>query len=756
MKTADGSEILTLDPATLTYRTRQSPRLPALDAARAIEDVAERMKTLFLGNDNVGAFLRATLGSLLLYAARVAPEIAYSIDDVDRAMRWGFGWDMGPFEIWDAIGVREVLAATGNAEPPPMVAELLRSGRNRFREGPLPPTGPGRLLLATARKTGGVVKTNPGASLVDLGDGVLAVEFHSKMNTVGGDTLEMLHAGVREATSNFVALVIGNDAPNFSAGANLMLLLLEAQEGNWDDIDLMVRTFQAATQALRYADVPVVVCPAGLTLGGGCEIALHGDRIQAAAEGYIGLVEAGVGLIPAGGGAKEMLARSVEGLADPRADLLPRVQKVFETIGFARVSTSAADAARLGFLREVDAITMNRERLMADAKAVALERVREGYRPAGTAHRDPGRRRRGARAAEARRSPGLARRPHQRSRRRCRADAGQHPRGRSAAASDDRVRTVPAGSRTRGVPQAVRREEDPRANPAHAQDGQAVEKLTVTNTPRTRSVFEQGNGPALVLLPGIQGRWEYTRPTRRSARQTFPRPHVLARRIAARRPRHLQRPRSIGWHACWTTAESSARFCAACRTEGSSRPVLRRRTWNEPARSSWRRRRDPDGICGHATCSTRAGHGSSARCFSLETPFRLRAELNAALPEPIDRLEVHALAGAHDPVGAGVAVADGGPRTGARRFHGIVSDCARIKAPTLIVTGERALDRVVPVDGTSSYTALIPGARHVVMERTGHPGTITRPAEFAAMVRAFVDETSAASGFSRTSRTEVA
>jgi 3-hydroxyacyl-CoA dehydrogenase len=201
------------------------------------------------------------------------------------------------------------------------------------------------------------------------------------MNTVGGDTLEMLHAGVKEASSNFAALVVGNDAPNFSAGANLMLLLLEAQEGNWDDLDLMVQSFQGTTRALQYADVPVIVCPAGMTLGGGCEIALHGDRIQAAAESYIGLVEAGVGLIPAGGGAKEMLARSVEGLTDPRADLLPTVQKVFETIGFAKVSTSGADARRLGLLRPVDAITMNRERLMADAKAVALDRVREGYRP---------------------------------------------------------------------------------------------------------------------------------------------------------------------------------------------------------------------------------------------------------------------------------------------------------------------------------------------------------------------------------------
>ena len=171
------------------------------------------------------------------------------------------------------------------------------------------------------------------------------------MNAIGGDTLQMLQAGLAEASANFQALVVGNDAPNFSAGANLMLLLLEAQDGNWDDIDLMVRTFQGTTQALRYSDVPVVSCPAGMTLGGGCEIALHTDRVQAAAEAYIGLVEAGVGLIPAGGGTKEMLARAVEGLpASPYIDFLPPVQRAFETIGFAKVSTSAADARRLGLL----------------------------------------------------------------------------------------------------------------------------------------------------------------------------------------------------------------------------------------------------------------------------------------------------------------------------------------------------------------------------------------------------------------------
>jgi 3-hydroxyacyl-CoA dehydrogenase len=383
-KAGGGSEILTLDPATLAYRPRQSSRLASLDAARSIEDVAERTKTLFLGRDNVGAFLRSTLGPLLLYTARVAPDIAHSIDDVDRAMRWGFGWELGPFEIWDAIGLREVLAAVdGEAaeHPPALVADLLKAGRNRFREGSLPPAAPGLQLLKSARDRKRVVRSNAGASLVDLNDGVLAVEFHSKMNTVGGDTIQMLDAGVKEASANFAALVVGNDAPNFSAGANLMLLLLEAQEGNWDEIDLMVRTFQRTTQTLRYANIPVIVCPVGLTLGGGCEIALHGDRVQAAAESYVGLVEVGVGLIPAGGGTKEMLARAVDELPDPRADLLPFVQRVFETIGFARVSTSAPDAARLGFLRPVDGVTMNRERVMADAKAIALERVREGYRP---------------------------------------------------------------------------------------------------------------------------------------------------------------------------------------------------------------------------------------------------------------------------------------------------------------------------------------------------------------------------------------
>jgi len=320
--------------------------LPSLDAAKSIENIGERIRTLVNGDDKVGRFLKATLVPTLEYAERVAPQIAHDPADVDDAMRWGFGWELGPFATMRSLG---------NAQQPGALGVLAAPSKN-------------------------IVKKNPGASLVDIGDGVLAVEFHSKMNAIGGDTIQMLQAGVKEAAANFAALVVANDAVNFSAGANLMLLLLEAQEGNWDEVDMMIRAFQGATMALKHADVPVVVAPAGLALGGGCEIALHADRVQAAAETYIGLVEVGVGLIPAGGGTKEMLARAMES-APPTADPLRPVQGVFETIAFAKVSTSGPDARRLGYLRDADSISMNRDRLQQDAKAVALARVPEYVRP---------------------------------------------------------------------------------------------------------------------------------------------------------------------------------------------------------------------------------------------------------------------------------------------------------------------------------------------------------------------------------------
>jgi len=359
---ASGSEILSLDLATMTYRSPQPAKLPELEIARSISDTGARVRELFLGQHKTGALLRRTLGPVLLYAAQVASEIADDIDDIDRAMRWGFGWDLGPFELWDAIGVEAVLSATHAAEHPAIL-----KGRSRFRTGALPPGAPDLLILNTARDRKAIVASNDGASLIDLGDGVLCVEFHSKMNAIGGDTIAMLQAGVREAESNFSALVVGNDAPNFSAGANLMLLLLEAQEGNWDEVALMVRAFQGATMAIKTAAVPVIVAPGGLTLGGGCELCLHGDRVQASAETYMGLVEVGVGLIPAGGGTKEMLLRA------------PDVQKAFETMAFGKVSTSGTDARKLGYLRPSDGITMNRERLITDAKAVALAAASAGY-----------------------------------------------------------------------------------------------------------------------------------------------------------------------------------------------------------------------------------------------------------------------------------------------------------------------------------------------------------------------------------------
>jgi 3-hydroxyacyl-CoA dehydrogenase len=379
VKRADGeSEILTIDPATLEYGPKRQPRIPSLDATAPIQDVRERVRALFAAEDKAGALLRDTLAPTLVYTASVTPSIAHSPDDVDRVMRWGFGWELGPFELIDAIGAARVVEAARIADPALRGDELLQRAA---RAGDVPPAAPDLQILRSAKERSGVVKKNAGASLVDLGEGVLCVEFHSKMNAIGGDTIQMLQAGLREASRNFAALVVGNDAPNFSAGANLMLVLLEAQEENWDDIDAMVRAFQQTTMALRYAEVPVVVAPGGLALGGGCEIVMHGDRVQAAAESYIGLVEVGVGLIPAAGGTKEMTARAAEEMGPGSTDFLPSVQRAFETVAFAKVSSSAVDAQRLGYLRPVDGFTMNRERLLSDAKARALQRVNEGYHP---------------------------------------------------------------------------------------------------------------------------------------------------------------------------------------------------------------------------------------------------------------------------------------------------------------------------------------------------------------------------------------
>jgi 3-hydroxyacyl-CoA dehydrogenase len=375
------SDIQVLDPTTFEYVARAPVARPVLDALREQRGgVGGRIKALMLGDSEESAFTRATLGDTLLYAARVWQDLAHDIDDVDRAMRWGFGWDLGPFEIIDAIGISELVTAIKAGGVPPLLADALAAGRNTIRTSPFRAEPTQLLILAGARDRQAVVVANGAASVLDTGDGIFAVELHSKMNAIGGDTLAMIQAGIDRAEREGVGLVIGTQGPVFSAGANLMLVLMEAQEGEWDSIDAMVRSFQRTVLSLRDAQVPVVTAINGLTLGGATEMSLHAVGVQASAETYMGLVEVGVGLIPAGCGTKEMLWRANQQRPSKQADALPFVQKAFETIGFGTVSTSAPHARTLGFLRNGDGISMHRSRLHADARELVQARA-AGYVP---------------------------------------------------------------------------------------------------------------------------------------------------------------------------------------------------------------------------------------------------------------------------------------------------------------------------------------------------------------------------------------
>src|SRR5579859_163674 len=319
-------EIWAIDWKTMEYHAAAKPRFPSLDAARNIEDLGERLRMLVAATDRAGSFLWKLFSDLFLYAASVVPEISDRIVEIDRAMRWGYANKLGPFELWDALGF-EGTARRIESEQRPLpenVQRMLSTGVQSFyrpadRDGcphteyfdlagagykPLEDR-PGILVLGDVKRARGVIKKNAGASLVDIGDGVVCLEFHSKMNSIGGDQVAMIHAAIDEATRNFEAIVIANEGENFSVGANLMLVLLAAQEGEWDELNAAVNAFQQANMAIKYAPRPVVAAPFGLTLGGGCEIALHAARVQASAELYMGMVETGVGVIPAGGGCKE-------------------------------------------------------------------------------------------------------------------------------------------------------------------------------------------------------------------------------------------------------------------------------------------------------------------------------------------------------------------------------------------------------------------------------------------------------------------
>lgn len=375
-----GKEFHSIDLKTLDYRPPISSQFPAVEAAKSIRDLGQRLRTLVDGADRAGTFLWKLFSDYLLYSAECAPEIADRIVEIDRAMRWGYAHAVGPFELWDALGFEAVcqrLKSEGRALPD-NVAAMVRDGRTSWygSSGPSPSyfdfslsgyrefEEPGIVLARRKR-----VKTNPGASLVDVGDGVLCVEFHSKMNTIGEDHFRMIQAGLEESEKNFAAMIVANQGEVFSAGANLMFVLMAAQNGDWDELGDMIHRFQQMNLAMKYAKKPVVAAPFSRVLGGGAEICLHAAAQQASAETYIGLVEVGVGLLPAAGGCKEMLLR----VGDPRT--------ILERIGQAKVSGSAAEARQLGFLRENDRITMNPDRLIADAKERALELARDYVPP---------------------------------------------------------------------------------------------------------------------------------------------------------------------------------------------------------------------------------------------------------------------------------------------------------------------------------------------------------------------------------------
>jgi 3-hydroxyacyl-CoA dehydrogenase len=398
-------EILTLDVNTMEYRPRQKAKFASLEMAKTIEDTRERLRALVgpvlegQKGDKAQQFIWGGLSEMCLYAARRLPEISDSVVDVDHALEWGFAWEMGPFEMMDALGVKAFAAQVqkeGRALPA-AIEKLLASGRKGFYESekgqttvfdvrsgtPKPLETPlGIIILKSQKEAGKEVERNSGASLIDLGDGVVCCEFHAKMNAIGADLVSMLQKGLKRLDSDFDAMVIANQAVNFSVGANVMLMLVAAQEQEWDELHMAVKQFQNVNLGLKYAPKPVVAAPQGMALGGGCEIGLHARKIQAAAEAYMGLVETGVGLIPGGGGTKEMLIRANEQAAGGEdLDLFHAMKPVFETIATAKVATSAEEGRALGFLRREDGVSMNRERLVGDAKEAALGLVRGGYKP---------------------------------------------------------------------------------------------------------------------------------------------------------------------------------------------------------------------------------------------------------------------------------------------------------------------------------------------------------------------------------------
>lgn len=397
VRKGEEKEFWELDLATLEHQPPTKPRFDSVGKALAEDDLAARLKIMLTAQDRAGDLARALIYHGLAYASCVIPEIADSPKPIDDAMRWGFAHEAGPFEIWDMLGVPETVAEMRKAgfSPAPWVEEMLQRGHTTFYRQTKrtlavyhPDTGqyrplaedPMQIVLRTLKEDDHVIASNPSATLLDLGDGVACVEFHTKMNALDPDIGRMIDQALDRVETDFEGLVIGNDAPNFSVGANLFVIVMNAQAGQWDVIDQMVRGLQNLHMRMRYFPKPVVAAPAGLALGGGAEMIMHASRVVAHVELYTGLVELGVGVIPAGGGTKEMMRRVLNPpMRTPNVFVLPFIQRLLEQIGTAKVSTSAEEARQLGILGPCDRVVMNRAHLIAEAKHEALALARAGY-----------------------------------------------------------------------------------------------------------------------------------------------------------------------------------------------------------------------------------------------------------------------------------------------------------------------------------------------------------------------------------------
>lgn len=388
----EGKMIYELDPVTLTFGERTKMKSPALEAAKQAKGTKAKMKALIYSDDRAGRLLWNITSQTLLYSAELLGEIADDIHAIDQAMKWGFGWELGPFEMWDAIGLRqsaEKFEQLG-ADMPGWIKDMLDKGNETFYikengtvfyydrgEYRAVKENKKRIHLQALKETKGVIAKNNGASLIDLGDDVALLEFHSKSNAIGLDIIQMINKALEETERNYKGLVIGNQGKNFCVGANLGMILMEVQDDNFLEVDFVIRRFQETMMKIKYSAKPVVAAPFGMTLGGGTEVCLPAARIQAASEAYMGLVESGVGLIPGGGGNKELYINHLRRGLDP----MNAAKKTFETIAMAKVSASAQEAREMNILKETDHISMNQDHLLYDAKQLAASLYDTGWRP---------------------------------------------------------------------------------------------------------------------------------------------------------------------------------------------------------------------------------------------------------------------------------------------------------------------------------------------------------------------------------------